>query len=190
MRKSKAEAAETRLRIVEAAACEFRRNGIQATGLADVMSAAGLTHGGFYRHFGSKDELIAEASTAGMESILERVGTAANGAEGADGFEAIIGAYLAPDHRDDPAKGCPLAGLGSELARADGETGEVVSTAIAKFIELIAEQMPRRGTETANSKAMLVLSAMVGAVTLARIATDSELSEAILLETKRQLLTS
>lgn len=190
MRKSKAEAAETRRRIIEAAAREFRRSGIQETGLAEVMSAAGLTHGGFYRHFGSKNELVAEASAAGMESILERAEAAAHRSDGAGGLKAIIEAYLATDHRDDRAEGCPLAGLGSELARADGETREVVSAAVAKFIELIADQMPRRRTEAANSKATLVLSAMVGAITLSRIVTDPEVSEAILRETKRQLLNS
>jgi TetR/AcrR family transcriptional repressor of nem operon len=190
MRKSKEETAVTWRRIVGTAAREFRRNGIHATGLADVMAAAGLTHGGFYRHFGSKEELVAEASAAGMESILDRADAAAGRAGDTSGLEAIIEAYLATDHRDDRSEGCPLAGLGSELARADDETREVVSARILKFLDLIAAQMSRRKREAANSKAILLLSAMVGAVTLSRIAVDPELSAAILRETKHHLANS
>ena len=187
MRKSKVETAETRRRIVETAAREFRRNGIHATGLADVMATAGLTHGGFYRHFASKEELVAEASAAGMESILDRADAAAGSAYDKGGLKAIIDAYLAMDHREDRSEGCPLAGLGSELARVDDETKEVVSAGILKFLDLIEAQMPRRKRGAAKSKAIFVLSAMVGAVTLSRIVTDPGLSAAILRETKRHL---
>src|ERR1700731_4181175 len=100
MRKSKDETAATRVRIVETAAREFRRNGIHATGLADVMAAAGLTHGGFYRHFQSKDQLVAEACGAGMNSIVARAEAAACQSDSNGGLEAIIESYLAVNHRD------------------------------------------------------------------------------------------
>jgi TetR/AcrR family transcriptional repressor of nem operon len=187
MRKSKVETAETRRRIVETAAREFRRNGVHATGLAEVMAATSLTHGGFYRHFNSKEELVVEASAAGMESIIERADAAARRPDGKSGPQAIVEAYLSMDHRDDPSEGCPLAGLGSELARASDETREVVSAGVLNFLELIAEQMPRRKHEAAKSDAIFVLSAMVGAITLSRIVTNPELSAAILRDTKRHL---
>src|SRR5262245_41106101 len=93
MRKSKQEAARTRERIVEAAAAEFREHGIAATGLADLMSAAGLTHGGFYRHFDSKDQLIAETSAAAITTMIDRLASAVSGKRGRAGLKAAITAY-------------------------------------------------------------------------------------------------
>src|SRR5271167_3450244 len=94
MRKSREEAARTRKRIVTAASGEFRKNGIVATGLNDLMSAAGLTHGGFYKHFESKDQLVAEACAEAVETILEMLAAAASKKGGA------AAAYLSTDHRD------------------------------------------------------------------------------------------
>ena len=112
MRKSREEAAQTRRRIVEAASCEFRKNGIVATGLNDLMKAAGLTHGGFYKHFESKDQLVAEATTVALDALLE--GMAAHPT-----INAAVAAYLSTRHRDNPASGCPLVAIGSELSRSD-----------------------------------------------------------------------
>src|SRR6516162_173037 len=93
MRKSREEAAETRKRIVKAAACEFRAKGVVATGLADLMKAAGMTHGGFYKHFESKDDLIAEA-------VADAVEEAIGGMESQPTTPAVVAAYLATQHRD------------------------------------------------------------------------------------------
>jgi TetR/AcrR family transcriptional repressor of nem operon len=189
MKKSKVETAQTRRRIVETAAREFRDKGIDGTGLADVMAAAGLTHGGFYRHFGSKDQLVAEACAVGMEFIVAKAQEACQ-SQGKGGFEAIIESYLDISHRDDRSGGCPLAGLGSELARADDETRAAASTGFLKLVELLAKQIRRRKSEVAKSDALFALSAMVGAVTLSRIVTDPDLSNAILRDTKRHLALS
>ena len=110
------EAAQTRKGIVTAASEEFRKNGIVATGLNDLMSAAGLTHGGFYKHFASKDQLVAEACAEAVKTILETL--AATASEKG----AAAAAYLSTDHRDNPATGCPLSAIGSELARSDEKT--------------------------------------------------------------------
>src|SRR5690348_18403319 len=112
MRRSKQDAAETRQRIVSAAAAEFRRNGISDTGLKDLMKAAGLTHGGFYKHFESKDQLVAEACAAAVDAAI-----ASWGMEAQPMINAAVAAYLSTRHRDDPASGCPLAAIGSELTR-------------------------------------------------------------------------
>src|SRR5258707_6684946 len=120
MKKSKIETAETRRRIVKAAAAEFRRNGIHATGLCELMAAAGLTHGGFYRHFDSKDQLVAEACAAGMEA--EVGGAAACPDFGKGGLREIAASYPSTGHTDNPSEGCLLAGLGSELARSGDKT--------------------------------------------------------------------
>src|SRR6476646_6385709 len=106
MRKSREEAAQTRRRIVEAASCEFRKCGIVATGLNDLMRAAGLTHGGFYKHFESKDQLVAEACADAVEmTICERLAAAASEKGGA------AAAYFSVGHRDNPATGCPLSAI-------------------------------------------------------------------------------
>src|SRR6185312_12535313 len=103
---SREEAAQTRKRIVEAAACEFREKGIVATGLADLMKAAGMTHGGFYKHFESKDQLIAEACA---EAVEEAIGSL----EAQPTLDAAVAGYLSARHRDNPASGCPFSAIGS-----------------------------------------------------------------------------
>ncbi len=187
MKKSKIETAETRERIVKTAAREFCDSGINATGLAGVMAAAGLTHGGFYRHFDSKDQLVAEACAAGMQAVVEITEAAAQHAEGKTGLEAILESYLSTDHRDNRSKGCPLAGLGSELARADTETRAAACAGFLKLVEVVAKQIRRRKPEVAKSDAVFALSAMIGAVTMSRIVADPQLSASILRDTKKNL---
>jgi AcrR family transcriptional regulator len=127
MKKSKVEAAETRERIIQSAAVAFRRNGIHATGLAEIMAAAGLTQGGFYRHFGSKDELVAEVCAEAMSSVVTVTKSVRGDADGETGLQAIVGNFLSLDHRDNQLEGCPLVGLGIELARADEATRAAAS---------------------------------------------------------------
>src|SRR5271155_177425 len=130
MRKSREEAAQTRKRIVSAAAAEFRRNGVVATGLNELMGAAGLTHGGFYKHFESKDQLVAEAYAEAVETACrERLAAAVSKGAGA------AAAYLSTDHRDNPATGCPLSAIGSELARSDGKTRAAATAGFLKLVE-------------------------------------------------------
>ncbi|WP_321839321.1 TetR/AcrR family transcriptional regulator [Paraburkholderia bannensis] len=197
MRKSKAETAETRRRIVEVAAGMFRANGIHATGLADVMAAAGLSHGGFYRHFESKDQLVAEACEAGTADILEALEAAAGGCAGQDGFRALVEAYLSPTHRDATGNGCPLASMGSELARADEGTRAVASQSTDELIAMLAQRLadpvdpadPQGDAQSdaVRSRAVFALSAMVGALTLARISTDPQTSASLLADVRQQL---
>lgn len=187
MKKSKAETAETRQRIVECAAREFRRNGIHATGLNDVMAAAGLTRGGFYRHFQSKDQLVAEACAAGLQSFIAKAEAASHLSDGENELEALIESYLAINRRDGRSGGCLLAGLGSELARADEGTRAAISVELLKLVDLLAGHSRRRKPEQAKSEALFALSAMVGAVTLSRIVTDPDLSRAILSDAQKRL---
>jgi TetR/AcrR family transcriptional repressor of nem operon len=188
MKKSKQETAETRRRIVKAAAAEFRRNGIHATGLCELMAAAGLTHGGFYRHFDSKDQLIAEACAAGMEAEVE--GATACPDFGKGGLREMAASYLSTVHRDNPSEGCLLAGLGSELARSGDKTRAAASAGVLKLAEVIAAEYGRTDPESAKGKALVALSAMIGAITLSRIVTDPKISAAILDYTKKYLTAS
>jgi TetR/AcrR family transcriptional regulator, transcriptional repressor for nem operon len=187
MKRSKTEAAETRRRIVKTAAAEFRRKGINATGLNDVMAAAGLTHGGFYRHFASKDQLVAEACAAALGSVTEPNEVPACPALAKQDLDAILAEYLSPDHRDNPSEGCVLAGLGSELARSDEDTRAAATKGVLKLIDLFTEKYRRNDPETAKARALVAVSAIIGAVTLARIVTDPKLSTAILRSTRKHL---
>ena len=187
MRKSKQEAAATRQRIVKAAAAKFRLNGIGGTGLSDVMAAAGLTHGGFYRHFESKDQLVAEACAAATESAMA---TFFSNKSPKNGLKARVAKYLSPAHRDDPSGGCPLAALGSEIARSDEKTRAAATQAFLKLVEVIASQFRKTPPDVARRRALVAAATMIGALTMSRIVTDSELSAGILREAEKQLVNS
>ncbi|AMV40142.1 TetR family transcriptional regulator [Planctomyces sp. SH-PL62] len=180
MRKSKAEAAETRKRIVAAAAAEFRRRGIVATGLADLMKAAGLTHGGFYKHFKSKDQLIAEACAEAGRELFEKV--SANAAKG-----SAVSSYLSTRHRDDPAAGCPLAALGPELARCDEKTREAATAGFERLVGVLAAEFGKLPPEEARRRALASAATMIGALAMARMVTDPELSAEILREAESSI---
>ncbi|MGF6767925.1 TetR/AcrR family transcriptional repressor of nem operon [Paraburkholderia sp. GAS199] len=180
MKKSKAETAATRQRIVQAAAQAFRNNGIHATGVAEIMSAAGLTPGGFYRHFSSKDHLVAEACAAGMESTLDAIDASANAGERA--FIEHFQAYLSDKNRRDCLGECPLIAMGSELARADTETRRAATNGYREIITSMAEK-----GATDDGAAMFAFSALLGALTMSRIVDDPALSSQILAETKERI---
>jgi TetR/AcrR family transcriptional regulator, transcriptional repressor for nem operon len=182
MRKSREEAAETRKRIVSAAAAEFRRNGVVATGLKELMGAAGLTHGGFYKHFESKDDLVREACQEAVETAT--LETLAAAASKGSGFEA---AYLSTDHRDNPSIGCPLSAIGSELARTDEQTRAAATDGFLKLVDIMAAQFGTARTAEARRRALVAVSTMIGALTMSRIVTDPELSVEILREVKKSL---
>src|SRR5260370_12749532 len=136
MRKSREVAAETRKRIVRAAARKFREQGIVATGLNDLMKAAGLTHGGFYKHFESKDQLVAEACADAVDAAIAEMGM-----EAQPTINAAVAAYLSTRHRDDPASGCPLAAIGSELSRTDKKTREAATQGFKRLVAVLAGEV-------------------------------------------------
>jgi TetR/AcrR family transcriptional regulator, transcriptional repressor for nem operon len=181
MRKSKEEAALTRKRIVTAAAEKFRKNGIVATGLNDLMNAAGLTHGGFYKHFESKDQLVTEACAEAVGTMIEYV------AKGAAGGTTAVETYLSTSHRDNPAAGCPLSAIGSELSRCDDRTRTVATAGFLKLVDIIARQFGKAKPVDARRKALAAVSTMIGAMTMSRMVTDPELSAEILREAKASL---
>jgi TetR/AcrR family transcriptional repressor of nem operon len=178
MRKSREEAAQTRRRIVEAASCEFRKNGIVATGLNDLMKAAGLTHGGFYKHFASKDQVVAEATTAAVDALIE--GLAAHRT-----INAAVADYLSTRHRDIPASGCPLAALGSELSRSDRKARKAATAGFVRLVEILAG---KSATADARRRALVAAATMIGAMTISRMVADPELSAEILREAEKSLI--
>jgi TetR/AcrR family transcriptional repressor of nem operon len=187
LRKSKQEAAETRERIVKAAAAAFRRNGITGTGLSDLMAAAGLTHGGFYRHFDSKDQLVAEACDAAVDAMAKAMAAALSRHGKRNGIEAVATSYLSEDHRDDRSRGCPFAALASELVRSDDNTRAVATEGLLKIVDLIARQFGGMRPDAAKRRALVAFSTMVGALTLARMVTNPELSTLLLREAAKHV---
>ena len=174
MRKSNKEAALTREAIVAAAADHIRRTGIVETSLADVMAAAGLTHGGFYKHFRNKEHLVAEALSAAGDKVIAVIGR--NMAKG--GLNAAVDGYLSTAHRDATTPICPFAALGSEMARSGDETRTAATEVLENLLVVLGERAPETGA--ARRSAIVALSTLIGAMTLARIATSSALSAEIL----------
>ncbi len=182
MRKSREETAQTRKRIITTAAAEFRKNGIVATGLNDLMKAAGLTHGGFYKHFESKDQLVAEACAEAVEALIARVASAASSGPG-----AAAALYLSSGHKDNPADGCPISAIGSELGRSDEKTRAVATDGFLKLVEIMAGQSGELSPHETRQRALVAVSTMIGALTMARMVTDPELSAEILTEVEKSL---
>lgn len=176
MRKSRQETSETRQRIVEAASVEFRRNGIGGTGLSGLMAAAGLTHGGFYRHFESKDQVVAEACNAAVDTLVSELEEVAQ----AGGFEAAVRLYLSTRHRDSLDTSCPYAALGSELARSNEQVRDVATLGLERVIELLAAPSDTQDAESARARSVVAMCTMMGALTLSRMVSRPTLSTEIL----------
>src|SRR5258708_38371891 len=188
MKKSKAETAQTRRGIVKTASGDFRERGIDATGFSGLRGAGGLPLGGFYRHFESKAQLVAEACAAGMDSLVTSCEAAASKVRKNSGLEGVLANYLSTKHRDNRASGCPLVALGSELARGPESTRSAVSEGVIALIDLIAQQYGGARSKTARSRAIVALSTMVGALTLSRLIVDQNLSAAILRDAHKHLI--
>src|SRR5215510_7035484 len=156
MRKSREEAAETRARIIRQASKEFNQHGIAGTGLADVMNSAGLTHGGFYKHFESKDELVAEALERGLEKSLQAI----EHSVGERAIAEFINEYLSPAHRDDFNNACPLPALGTELWRAGGKTRQKASEGVLRFVSLVEKHLKGLPAEKRRSRAHAIVAAL------------------------------
>lgn len=184
MRKSRQETAETHERIVSVAIREFNEHGIEGIGLADIMAAAGLTHGGFYKHFESKDNLVGEA----VSKALERSAIAMGSAKASKSLEGAVSEYLSRKHRDDAAESCPLTTLGCELRHADAQTKQIASSGLDQFVATIASHLSDLPKKQANAKARAIVSALVGSMMLSRIATDPKVSDNFLRDTRNFLL--
>ena len=170
---------ETRERIVRAAARAIRKHGYEGVGVADVMKEAGLTHGGFYAHFESRDALLAAAADrAGAESI-EHLTQAIAAAKQGQELMALVETYLSDGHVATPEQGCAIAAAGSEVPRQQAEVRRAASRRIKDIIGLIERQFPEWGRSAAHDKAMGIAATLVGALVLARAVDDVQLSNRI-----------
>lgn len=178
MRVSRAQAEENRETVINVASRLFRKHGFDGIGLKDLMKGAGLTQGGFYKQFASKDNLAALASRRAMEGATQRWSEAA--ADSPDPLEAVMAFYLSKDHRGEKAEGCPLVALGSDAARQSEEVRRPFEDGIRAHFEVLDELMEDRKDSDPSVKSMAILSLMIGAVTLSRIIEDEHLSQGIL----------
>jgi TetR/AcrR family transcriptional repressor of nem operon len=182
MRYGKEHKEETHRKVVEAASRRFRKDGIEATGVVDLMADVGLTHGGFYAHFSSKETLVKEAIAAASlksRTHLQREIDKAR-AEGRDPLEAIVRTYLTTLHRDRPDRGCCVAALGSEIARHPRKTREAFTEGLDKTLAIIASALPESATSQRKEKACAVFSTMIGTLQLSRAVSDSALSQSVI----------
>jgi TetR/AcrR family transcriptional regulator, transcriptional repressor for nem operon len=185
MPRSTAHKARTRARILETAARAFRERGVESVGIAEVMHEAGLTHGGFYAHFPSKEALVAEAAILGLaDSRQEFVSSAAETNPQAPAVE-IIRRYVSRYHRDHPAEGCTLPALTAEVAREPDSVRHAFTGALEEWIGLLMEYMPGTTPEEQRDAALVLAAGMAGAVALSRAVDDSTLSDRLLLAARR-----
>jgi TetR/AcrR family transcriptional repressor of nem operon len=169
----------THERIVDVAARAIRRSGYGGTGVADIMKEAGLTHGGFYAHFESRDALLAEAADrAGAQGIDDLARIAADAPAG-DALHTLLRAYLSREHVAQAELGCPVVALGSEMPRQAPEVRAAATRRIKELIDLIGRQSPDWGQPGAHQNALFTVAAMVGALTIARAVDDPKLSDAM-----------
>jgi AcrR family transcriptional regulator len=170
---------ETRERILRAAARAIRKHGYEGVGVADVMKEVGLTHGGFYAHFKSRDALLAAAAEQeGVESS-EYLSRAIAAAKPGQELMALVDAYLSDGHVAAPEQGCAIAAAGSEVPRQQADVRRVASRRIKDIIGLIERQLPEWGKSAAHDKAMAIAATLVGSVVLARAVDDAQLSRSI-----------
>ncbi|MEY9165479.1 TetR/AcrR family transcriptional repressor of nem operon [Sinorhizobium fredii] len=178
MRVSRAQAEANREAVINAASRLFREHGFDGIGLKDLMKGAGLTQGGFYKQFESKEDLAAQASRRAMEHATRRWSAVA--AASPDPLEALIELYLSIGHREEKSDGCPLAALGSDAARQSEEVRLPFQHGIQAHLQILDESMPAAESPKTYDKAMAMLSLMVGAVTISRILKDEEMSHRFL----------
>ncbi|WP_292986026.1 TetR/AcrR family transcriptional regulator [Pantoea sp.] len=175
MKVSKEQVRENRVRVVETASALFRQRGYDGVGVAELMSAAGLTHGGFYKHFGSKEDLLAEAMTCGFVQSAEKT-------EGVS-RDAFIAYYLSRQHRDDMGKGCVMSALGTDAARQSESIRETFAAGIERQIAVLESENVTR------EELLTTIAQLVGALMLSRACPESSgLADEILEVSRARLL--
>jgi TetR/AcrR family transcriptional repressor of nem operon len=180
MRYSKEHKQETHARIVRKASVRLREKGAHGIGVADLMKEAGLTHGGFYAHFDSREALLIEAFAYAMDRSMDywRKSTAETSPE--KRLAMIVDSYLTASHRDDPGRGCAVPTLGAEIARESPKARKAFAAKLEQMIDMIAEQLIDLPPKTARKQAAVTLATMMGTLVLSRIAGNGEFSDEIL----------
>ena len=176
----------TRGRILEAAATAIRAKGVAGLGVAQVMEASGLTHGGFYAHFDSKEDLVASALAQACEESAGRLQAAVERAPAGEKLRAAANAYLTPHHMHHPESGCPIAAVGPEVGRGEGPARQAYAEHVRGSLEQLEALAPGETREERRRAAAGTYSTMVGALLLARALGDEE-GEKFLAQVRRFL---
>ena len=179
MRVSRIQAAENRETVIDVASRLFRERGFDGIGLKDLMKGAGLTQGAFYKQFASKEDLAVQASRRALESAFSRW-SAATAAKPEDPLGAVMAFYLSMEHREEKMDGCPIVALGSDAARQGSDVKASFEAGIKAHLEVLGRMVAAMDAKEPKGKAMAILSAMVGAVTLSRAVNDPDLAQAFL----------
>jgi TetR/AcrR family transcriptional regulator, transcriptional repressor for nem operon len=166
-------------RILDIAAARIRRDGVDRLAVAEIMKEAGLTHGGFYRHFDSREHLVAQAAQRALTQ--GSAWTLATGKLGGQrGYTALVDGYLSPWHRDHPESGCGVAGVATDVARAGGPPRGSYTRQVEECLAVLADLIDNPDGQVGECDAVLTLSVLVGAISIARAVDDPDLSERIL----------
>jgi TetR/AcrR family transcriptional regulator, transcriptional repressor for nem operon len=179
MRVSREQAAENREKILATAAKLFREKGFDGIGVADLMKAAGLTHGGFYGHFDSKDDLMAQACERAVDQLLQD-GEARRQASNDEPYVAFLKNYLSTGHRDNPGGGCLMAALGAEATRQNHTVRAAFTQSAKRLVASLTAIIPAATKKKARENALVTLSTLVGAQIIARAVDDEEMSQEVL----------
>nr|WP_315219738.1 TetR/AcrR family transcriptional regulator [uncultured Duganella sp.] len=183
LRATQARKEVTHERIVEVASRAIRRSGYDGTGVADIMKEAGLTHGGFYAHFASREALLAEAADRARAEALGWTAQVFEAAPEGRGLQALMQAYLSDEHLNGVERGCAVSALGSEMHRQAPEVRHVATRHIRQLIDIVAGEIAKGSAEGgdrgAHDEAMVRISAMVGTVVLARAVDDPALAKSL-----------
>jgi len=180
MRYSPEHKAETHSRIVRKASVRLREKGAHGVGVADLMKEAGLTHGGFYAHFASREALVIEAFGDAMDRSTERWRKTLAELAPEKRIPAIVDSYLTAQHRDDIGHGCAVPALGAEIARESPRTRKAFAAKLEAMVGLFAENIPDVSPKVARKRASAMLATLMGTLVMARIAGSGEFSEDIL----------
>jgi TetR/AcrR family transcriptional repressor of nem operon len=173
------QAAENRERILDVATRLFRERGIDGIGVDDLMKAAGLTHGGFYGHFKSKEDLVAQACARAVSRMRQNWTNVIDQAPG-DPLEALAATYLTPKHRDGTGRGCPMAALGSEIARQAPPVRRAFTDELRPFLDYLSRNVQGNSNNLRRQKALATYAGLVGALIVSRAVDDPDLSNEIL----------
>ena len=188
MKKSRTETQATRASIVANASVMILKKGLASVGMREVMAASRLTQGGFYRHFASKDELVAEAYQLALDHLFEMIENETADKPAAKALSAVINSYLSQCEDDENTLLCPLAMLGSELTHCDAKIRSIATDGYTRLVEFIREQLIRLGRKNASALASGITSTLVGAVTLSNIANEDSEARRLLTSAKISLM--
>lgn len=177
-------------RIVKNASRQLRAKGLNGPAVTTLMKVSGLTHGGFYRHFGSREDLVIEAIEESLQELRDRLIAAAKEAELGEGWKAMVRSYLCLERCDHPGDGCPIAALAPDIARTRPAVKQRSSAAILKFREELLPFMPGKDVEERATNFLAIISSMVGAIAIARTMPDPAVRQRILNRVRDHLLAS